>query len=76
MITEKTHKRECSAPCCFCGVADTAVETATTDAPMHRHCLRLAALGSLETSIMQNAQGDLSAIAGMVRRDVLQGDQS
>ena len=47
--------RECSAPCCFCGVTDTDVETATTGTPMHRQCLRLAALGSLESSIMPNS---------------------
>jgi len=40
--------------CCFCQRADSTVEIATTGTPMHRQCLRNAALGSLEASLFPN----------------------
>jgi len=40
--------------CCFCQRTDGAVEIATTGTPMHRQCLRNAALGSLEAPLLPN----------------------
>ena len=54
-VVIKPHHKEAMSKqkltCCFCRVTDGTVETAKTGTPMHRQCLRDAALGSMEDSL-------------------------
>ena len=43
-----------NAACCFCQEKDVTFEIATTGTPMHRQCLRKAALGELESKLLPN----------------------
>lgn len=52
------NRRWLARTCCFCQRTDGSVEVATTRTPMHRQCLRLAALGSMESSVLPNAQSE------------------
>jgi hypothetical protein len=53
--------------CCFCQIADDSVEIATTGTPMHRQCLRKAALGELELSLLPNSQEDRATVSDTVK---------
>jgi hypothetical protein len=54
--------------CCFCQSATGGVEIATTGTPMHRQCLRNAALGELEQSLLPTRGS--ACLGALLARDI------